>query len=91
MANATTKESSPSEPLSVTTDPTPEHLVTYYANDGDETPTIINSVQEGTTFQLIAADSFTPPRIIFFVRFCLGNFQLKTSSGFDFYPKINWK
>ncbi|NLB79279.1 MAG: hypothetical protein GX796_10720, partial [Clostridiaceae bacterium] len=61
MANATTKESSPSEPLSVTTDPTPEHLVTYYANDGDETPTIINSVQEGTTFQLIAADSFTPP------------------------------
>lgn len=60
-ATATRKESPVSEPLSVTTDPMPSHNVTYYPNDGEETPAITDSVQEGMTFQLIGADSFDPP------------------------------
>lgn len=61
-ATATRKESPVSEPLYVTTDPPPNHLVTYYANDGEETPAIITSAREMSYFQLIAADSFTPPQ-----------------------------
>jgi uncharacterized repeat protein (TIGR02543 family) len=51
-ATATRKESPASEPLYVTTDPMPSHNVTYYPNDGEETPAITDSVQEGITYSV---------------------------------------